>query len=653
MPDLIDREEVIRSPELAALGRRKRSEGNEEDEACVVWWPLGIMQNPRKDVALPHIEVLFRDLRPDNTFGEFFSRTMAITSLPLLSIGSIWSNKRSTSQIRYQRRLFTVDFSDGKYDFVSMAGSGGNLPFPPEKYLLRKHGRDRSEMVRLTTAKGLTLLIPAAVFLARCYGRSGRLTRLLTQHSLKNCLPMMCSTILGSSSSRWQLRLHPGMYQDDALLLGHLLFEEQTRERVNELFQQLQAVVRPRKPATATTGSADGRWSEHESEDWFREVAFPKIHPWWHGTAQLEVEGLQVDEQTFLGLRITGMSQPSGPPIEVVRDQALTEEDDGVDERRENGEIGPGGYYRRQFDADDKAEASLVDLEAPTTSSSSVLMRDPKMQILGVAREIVSRSQEGGERKPRGTLIPQEEPADQASAAERGGSQAGGVSYASHHSAIELKSYGTLRDLWEGLRFLATEHPQQVMTLSWFTREDDFVDVNPRWDSRPPRLQPLRIPGLSDHEALPGGDSWGYVDVDGRTPRGVLIARVQTPDRTIFILDVERRSKATPEGGLEELENDKYSGLAIALKRPNDIDAWLPRLLEAIREHRGVMERVLPYCPGDPKVDFRHSKAQGERVSGHAAALNALRKAGLELGKLQLKRDTKGPISGPRRHGTG
>lgn len=62
---------------------------------------------------------------------------------------------------------------------------------------------------------------------------------------------------------------------------------------------------------------------------------------------------------------------------------------------------------------------------------------------------------------------------------------------------------------------------------------------------------------------------------------------MQTPDRTIFILDVERRSKATPEGGLEELENDKYSGLAIALKRPNDIDAWLPRLLEAIREHRG------------------------------------------------------------------
>ncbi|MDH0863705.1 hypothetical protein [Mitsuaria sp. GD03876] len=641
MPDLIDREEVIRSPELAALGRRKLSEGNKQDEACVVWWPLGTMQNPRKDVALPHIEVLFRGLRPDNTFGEFFSRTMAITSLPLLSIGSIWSNKRSTSQIRYQRRLFTVDFSDGKYDFVSMAESGGSFPFPPEKYLLRNHDKDRSKMVRLTTANGRTLLIPAAVFLARCYGRSGRLTRLLTQHPLKNCLPMMCSAILGSSSSRWQLRLHPGMYQDDALLLGHLLFEEQTRQRVNELFPQLQAVVRPRNPATATTGSADRRWSEHESEDWFREVAFPKIHPWWHGTAQLEVEGLQVDERTFLGLRITGMSQPSGPPIEVVRDQALTEEDDGVDERRENGEMGPGGYYRRQFDADDKAEASLVDLEAPTTSSGSVLMRDPKMQILGVAREIVSRSQEGGERKPRGTLIPQEEPADQASAAERGGSQAGGVSYASHHSAIELKSYGTLRDLWEGLRFLATEHPQQVMTLSWFTREDDFVQVNPRWDSRPPRLQPLRIPGLSDHEGSPAGDSWGYVDVDRRAPRGVLVARVTTPDRTIFILDVERRSKVTPDGGLEELKNDEYSGLVLVLKRPTAVDGWLPRVLEAIRKHRGVMSRVLPYCPGDPKDDFRHSKAKDDRVSGQAAARNALSKGGVELGKLTSKQRVK------------
>lgn len=612
----IQREEVSPSPELRTLRRTKNTD-------YAVWWPLGFIKNPFGH-ELPHIEMLFREVRGDDTLGAFFSQSLAVTSLPMLAIGSIWSNGRSTSQIRYKRKRFTLDFSADGYGFVSIAESGVGTVFSPSAYLLRNHKDDRSKLLRFRSAEGSILLVPASVFLARCYGRSGRLTRLLTQYHLDVCLPMMCSPAAESTSDRWELRLHPGMYRDDALILGHLLFDDVASRRAKHLFLGLQNSVSP-----ASRKKVSGGEEDQPAREEIEMAAYPEVHPWWQGSAQLEVEGVEVDQQTFLGLRITGMTQPDGPRIEIVRDQSLTQFDDREDE---DGENGTNGYVRRQFQPSGQpSTAELTDNEAPTHSAGTIEYVDPTMRVLGVSRDVTHRVRLK-QTEPGAKTIPQETPSDRASAAARQGAGAGGASYASHHSDIELESHGTLRNLWEGLKFLAREHPEQVLQLGWFTHADSIVDVNPIDVTASLRLEPLRMEEGSVDGATGGVQTWGYLDVERRVPRGILVARVVAPDRQVFVLDVQRRTVPVGvDGDAQESKNDQYSGLVIALGRPVLVDTWLPRVLQAIRDHRGVMKKVLSHCPGSQKTDFHHRPAKGERVAGHAAALNALRKGGVVL----------------------
>lgn len=101
---------------------------------------------------------------------------------------------------------------------------------------------------------------------------------------------------------------------------------------------------------------------------------------------------------------------------------------------------------------------------------------------------------------------------------------------------------------------------------------------------------------------------WLFIDPDQSRLRGVLVSYVQTPECSVFLFEIERRKVSrTTEGGQKYADEESFCGLIVvapALTSPGD---WIPKVFDGIRRQRGVMQRVLSYCPGTRARDYRRS----------------------------------------------
>lgn len=616
------------------------------DQEYVVWWYGQFVKNPFGH-ALPHVEVLMRRLHSDQSWGSFHLQSFGVTSLPQLRIGSVWREKRSSSQVVFDAREFSVDFADGGYEFVSqrehLARHG--VPLVPESaHPLHNHEADPSQLLRLKVGPDRWLLIPCTEFFARCYGRSGKANRLLCQYDLESARTMMVSASSPPQAGLWPIKIHPGLYKSDAVLLAHLLFDPSAQRRVRHIYAGVESVRHQHqrsggadvaKHDDLSNGSVLSYWREAES-------AHPKVHPWFSGQARLRVEGVDIGGDSFLALRVTGCSLPTGPAIEVEYDAALTKLDDGYDDAAEGNAVPAGSAPQG-----DKV-AQLTDIVAPGSGLQALEILDPAFEVLGEPREVRVRTAKS-DHKP-GPTIPATE-ADRFSAAERGGGHAtdgARVGFASHHAPVYLERFGTLWAVWSGLKFLVSQLPEQLVSLSWYTTATGLVrHASPTSFDQDdgPLLEPLPFMLPADAEAqlaMKAAQRWASMpNGDTLTPRGILIACVETSAEAVFVLELQRRV-TIDERGLQK-ESDRLCGLVVVTERGREPSGWLPAVLSAIISSEGIMKKVLPVCPTRNCSDFSHQPPRvGRSKAGDVWARNALDKAGLALPKLEdLYRDVE------------
>ncbi len=606
----------------------------------VVWWYGQFLKNPFGH-KLPHVEVLLRRLRPDGEWGEYHLQSFGITSIPLLRIGSIWRDKTSSSQLAFKRREFRVDFSDGAFDFTSLGEhlAKHKVPlFPDRSYTLLNHSENRSQILRFRAEQGETVLIPAVEFFARCYGRSGKANRILSQYPFDDAVAMMVSTAAASTPGMWSIKIHPGLYFSDSVLLAHLLFDPDTKRRVKSIYAGLESLNRGKKPPSDQVPGQQRAVSRDSSPYWAiseTHAAYPRIAPWFTGPARLQVEGIPIDTKTFLALRITGCTQPKGRPIEVERDAALRALDDDYDDEAAVG----AGTFPQHSAVRRNDVAKLNDLTAAGKNTETREILDPTFKVLGEERSVTVRTRhvetDKDGRKPR--------PADEAeeySGAERSGRSSSKTGAAAHHSPLELERFGTLWAVWGGLRHWAAEHSKLLTSLSWYTSEHGFVKDS----EREPFLEPLPIdldrPDDEAGDPIRPRSSWGTLREDAEVvPRGVLIARVCTPTSQIFVLELQRRTRVGERGLVEEVED--FCGLVFSVENQGDVaPSWLQSLLKAILDGEGVMKKALPYCTTHKRSDFSHQPTR-KLKPGHAWARNALGKMGIVLPRPAESEDEK------------
>lgn len=212
---------------------------------------------------------------------------------------------------------------------------------------------------------------------------------------------------------------------------------------------------------------------------------------------------------------------------------------------------------------------------------------------------------------------------------EAGGSGKG-VGLARFVSDIELEPKGALRDLWNGLQHLKSQHPEILTVLGWFSFEGT---------TSPSATQELKLLSLGFPEDVEGGKSlsaratkWVYMHTDEPTkPRGCLVVEVGSPLVHGYLFEVQRRimSKDSDKGAKEE----PYCGLAIkapAEKSPAD---WIPEVLFQIAKAEGIMKRALANLPSLNGQDYRRSFSNSDEVNGQSTATNALSKLDITFPK--------------------
>ncbi|MCK9366594.1 MAG: hypothetical protein M0P72_05545 [Metallibacterium scheffleri] len=569
-------------------------------DRLVVWWYGGLKTQHRIDVV-PRCVVFFRELREDGTFGSFQQKTIGVTHLGLLRLGSIWQDGRCEGLIKLDAQTFDVSLDDGGWTFVSpaeTAAAGQLAPFSQDDYQLR-YERDRNRLLDFHLEGDRNLLIPCLEFFTRFYGRSAEVRRVLATYPWEQALPRLIKPREETAPpNTWPVRLTRRMHNADVVLLAHALYDEYTRKCCASIYAQCAHAFNSKE-----------------------NYAFLKVRPWFRGAAKLKVEGYWVNEsRTFLGLRIGGGSDPKGERILRERDKNGAGDDGGEDAKGQD--LDPARAVRVLRRLPDIVD--LTDTEEPDNDAPSVDVYEDAFEVLGEPRVVLDRHRRA---RTDSTTTRADGPDPAKFSTGEGHGSGKGVGYASVHARVELESEGILRDMWKALRYLAKKHTEVIRSVEWFTFEDGFQARDE------PRLIALPAYSTQDETISAEVRNWVYHNVVGKVPRGLLIVRVIASGKPVYIVEIQRRvrsekpKKAPAKQKKEELYlEERFKGLVFTLDDQADLVPWLNQLASAVRPTRGVVQKITGLCPGKIET-FKHSPASDEGCACEAAAKNALGKA--------------------------
>jgi hypothetical protein len=556
-----------------------------------------------RDRTLPRVVTWFYRINDDGTVGLKSSQRVGITDLGMLQIGTLWKGIACRTQIRFEERQFEVDYTEGNWRITSQAketSDGRGELVPDHVYPLPYGAKDRSEVLVFNTRQGGQLLVPCLEFFTRCYGRSAHVNRVLATYPWTEAEPRLHLPVTQPvPASHWAIKLASKTINDDAILLAHIKYDSYAARAAKWIHADLNAQF---------TGPAS--------------LAFPAIGPWFQGPAKLLVEGVRLDKARFLALRVTGMSEPRGPKIWSFRENEGQAEEAAAEGAAITG--WRGGRSRELGNI--PSMPTLTADDAPDYESGSVEVRNPVIKILGTRRDVEAQPLAHAKTRPSAP-VPSPE-ARQHAAGERQGSGRG-TGWAAIRTETKLQSEGAARDVWNALQFLKMEHPDVIQQVGWFSLDTgtvNVVDPEPSLTSLLPREEEEQ---RKKSKLL---SKWVFADVATQRVRGVLIAVVTTPSKTVFLFELERRVGLRTAGdGSSEDKEESFCGLVVA--KPPGLPAaqWIARVLHGIRSEEGVMSRVTDYCPERLGEDYRRSTSEGDVVAGQSTVISALQKVGVKV----------------------
>jgi hypothetical protein len=571
-----------------------------EHRELVVWWYGGIKKNQNAQTD-PEIVVFFRVVESDGTLGDFVLKSIALTHLGLLRIGTIWKDGLCDSEIVLQKQnRIHVDFTPGAWDHVSpsqnIAGNPSLIPY--DDYPLR-YRNDKNWLLDFPIANGKNALVPCVEFLLRMYGRTAEVPRVLVTHGWKEVEKHFYVEFdQPVEPGTWPVKLKKRMCNNDAVFLAYAKYDSYARLVSKAINSQVQAPYQP---------------SDNH--------AFIKVAPWFQERAQMKAKGIWINSgKTFLVLRLDGCSDPQGVPIQRDRENS-----NKVDEPAEGDGIAEAWPGAGAPDGRIMEIIDLTDTDEPDHGAVSVEIEEDDFEVIGTPREVIDvvryRARTAGGKKGGG-----EKPDAYSTGEMRGTGK--GVGHASIQAPqiteTAMESKGMLRDMWDAMYGLQTRYPSCVDSVEWFTFENGY-----RRDATP-RLIPL-TPFEPTDKVLGSIKNWLYMDTVSKTLRGILVSKIMAGGKSVHIVEIQRRQREKlAEDGVTDKSEEAFSGLVFVLDEDADFEAWLYTLLSDIRHVKGILKNLSIACPGKMD-DFRHSSALADEMPCDTAVLNALRKVGVIL----------------------
>lgn len=602
----------IRTQRIATamtLGSLRMHDG----QRWVAWWYGGLKKNYRAS-SQPLVVVVFRKLSPDGrSFGDYELRSVPLTALGQMRLGTIWTNNRCREKIVFQTREFLVDYRESGWQYNSFAQASQTNREPPYPRPLHPlpYERDKNPVIELSLETSGKLVIPSLEFFSRCYGRSQELKRVLATYPWRDFDDphgdLYAALDQPEVSGQWVVALKGSwkLVVGDAKILAFAKYLPHTRKCLKSIYAQLEQAH--------AVSLRQGQGSQ---------LAHPKIGPWFKQPARLRVRGIPFNNgKSFLALEIIGSSEPEGPPITLIWDprEAPMRDDTALPTEERLGRQA----YRTSLKGD--MDLPLTKDDEPDRSGPCAIIDDPEFKELlppsGKRQHVISQR---SKREPTGSPIA---PADQATDAEifSSGAPHGegkGVGLALFHAPVEMESQGKVRDMWEAAQHLQHVFPERIQSVGWFTSEGGFRET------RHPKLIQIAPIALSE-KVSHSTRKWPFLDKEATRPRGALVMRIQIDERDLYIVEIQRRTRAKADGS-GEFSEESMSGLCFHLDSEADLEEWLRILLSRIRYTEGVFKGLVGSCPGDADT-FVHSKSKNDTVPCEAATRNALRKMGVKL----------------------
>lgn len=572
---------------------------SKENDELIVWWYGGIKKNYKAE-TVPLVVVFFRKLDKNGKLGDFERRNIALTFLGLLRIGTIWKNGECNSEavMPLINEKKYVDFTQDAWKFVSPAQTAlpaNKNPIDQQDYPL-PFAYDKNWLLDFPLENGKNLLIPCLEFLVRCYGRSEEVPRVLTTYGWEEANKRFYAPFdQPVEANTWPVKLTSRMYNGDVVCLAHIKHDEYAERVAKNINSQIEVSFDKKEP-----------------------FAFITVAPWFQGDAQVLICGLWVNKgKTLLALRIDGCSDPVDVPI--LRDRENTNKTT-VPVDTEPGQS-ESGWTPRLLKKQPKI-IDLTDEDEPDQGAPTVDVEEPDFVILGESRVVIDVVRERAKKTTVHTIGEGHEPKSFSSGEPHGSEK--GVGNASIHARPVMESHGTLRDMWNAMRLLKRSHSNLIKSVEWFTFEDGFNSTD---EPKMIGLQPFD----KKEKVLTIIRNWLFYDVNNKDPRGILVARMVVADKSIYIIEIERRprSKKNSEGNLVDAE-ESFMGFILVLDDQKEFESWLSNFLSDVRHAKGIMQKLVARCPGKAAA-FKHSTSKDDGVPCEAAVLNALDKVGFTL----------------------
>ncbi|UFS62744.1 hypothetical protein LOH54_01130 [Sulfurimonas sp. HSL-3221] len=246
-----------------------------------------------------------------------------LTELDIIRIGSVWEGQRKTGRNwqRLKHEQFSFDFTIDAPEVITFSSKDpltSNYFIPSSQYWLGDMGKVatyhflNSTLTKLRTISGATILIPGLEFLTSAVVPYHKQFR---SHLLHYNLPDFLELHVKKAKEedvRYVIESRENHLSENMTLLAYLKLNKASFQRLSRLWASVQR----------TRAMPNGRPYEDR---------YPEVLPFHPTSMALSGRGLWVDNQTFLILRITGVSQPQDFKVECLETEYRTNDPERTD----------------------------------------------------------------------------------------------------------------------------------------------------------------------------------------------------------------------------------------------------------------------------------------------------------------------------------
>ncbi|EOX3183658.1 hypothetical protein ACIMOF_04150 [Escherichia coli] len=558
------------------------------DKPWMVFWYRGFVPNPSL-TNQPRIATEFRQLgRNGEVLTVYDQINILVSDLSFFTLGSVWQNGVCIQESQLQEKVFSLDYGKG-WRFRNFQDE---TTFPADFYKPDRLNLQESWVIEFDLANGGRLLVPCIEFFSRCYGYSGEVKRVLTTYPWAECLERLYAfNEKPEEPGKWQICLPRQIPETDAIMLATAKYRPQSQKALSSIYATLSTQFfnqrTPGKPVPV------------------------KIGPWHSQEAQLMVAGIPFGALSFLGLRIIGVSEPEGPPVNISHQQG----DKSENPAPPGSELAFDGA-RSTLRIQVPDSVVVTGFTEPDSGMQRVEVETPSLRILGKRRK-VHKVISPEARYGSGKALPGESASTfSPGSAGKNDQLVGELSVQTRGNNV-LDSEGVVRDFWNALILLKDTRPELIQSVEWYTPERGF--------SASPHPEYIAFePGHSATAIY----NWCHTDVNQGMKRGVLFIRIRFPEKTAYVAEIERRPSRNKDENAHE--DDSFRGVIFTPDQETDVHQWIKTFMEKAPPVSGRVVRFIGEMPG-PAYPFKHTLAKNAPHPGFTAVRNAFKKIGLSI----------------------